>query len=182
MSTKDFDKTLKRFAEEVNLAAKRTLGSRKIGKNRSYGVASRSLQKSLTYSIQDGQVSFGSPLPYAAFIHWGVNGTRKSRQAPFSYGSKQPPPDPIMDWLKAKPVRMRDKDGKFVKQTQSRLRSAAYMIGRAIKRNGIPGLRYYTVALETMVPKFRDDLGEALADDLLASIKFTSGPLTVKPK
>lgn len=182
MSKKDFDKTLARFAEEVNLAAKRTLGSRKIGKNRSYGVASRRLQKSLTYSIQDGQVSFGSPLPYAAFIHWGVNGTRKNRQAPFSYGSKQPPPDAIMDWLKAKPVRMRDKDGKFVKQTESRLRSAAYMIGRAIKRNGIPGLRYYTVALETMVPKFRDELGEAYANNLLSSVQFTSGSITVKPK
>ena len=51
MKTPDFNKVLKEFAEEVNLAAKRTLGSRKIGKNRSYGVASRSLQKSLEYKI-----------------------------------------------------------------------------------------------------------------------------------
>ena len=187
MSTKDFDKTLARFAEEVNLAAKRTLGSRKIGKNRSYGVASRSLQKSLTYSIQDGQVSFGSPLPYAAFIHWGVNGTRKSRQAPFSFRNEDKLPVPaIIKWMKAKGIRPRDKDGKFVKNIGprggDRRASTAYLIARAIKRKGIPGLRYYSVALETMVPKFRDELGEALANDLLASIKFTSGPLTVKPK
>ena len=182
MKTPDFDKTLARFAEEVNLAAKRTLGSRKIGKNRSYGVASRSLQKSLTYTISNGQVAFGSPLPYAAFIHWGVNGTRKNRQAPFSYRQKQPPIDAVLKWMKAKPIRVRDKDGKFVKATESRLRSAAFLIGRAIKRNGIPGLRYYTVALESMVPQFREELGESFANDLLNSISFTSGPLTVKPK
>ena len=67
MNTEDFNKVLAEFADEVNLAAKRTLGSRRIGKNRTYGVASRSLQKSLEYKISDGKVSFGSPLPYAAF-------------------------------------------------------------------------------------------------------------------
>ncbi len=51
-----FEQILKDFAEDVNNAAKRTLGSRKIGKNRSYGVASRSLQKSLEYKISDGKV------------------------------------------------------------------------------------------------------------------------------
>jgi hypothetical protein len=90
VKTEDFDKVLAEFAEEVNLAAKRTLGSRRIGKNRTYGVASRSLQKSLDYKISDGKVSFGSPLPYAAFIHWGVNGTRKNRNAPFSFKYENP--------------------------------------------------------------------------------------------
>jgi len=132
MNLTDFEKVLGRFAEDVNNAAKRELGSRKIGKNRSYGVASRSLQKSLTYSLKGGRVSFGSPLPYAAFIHWGVNGTRKNRNAPYSFRSKQPPMEPIMQWMKAKPVRLRDASGKFVKQTESRLRSAAFLIARSI--------------------------------------------------
>ncbi len=163
MNTEDFDKVLAEFAEEVNLAAKRTLGSRRIGKNRSYGVASRSLQKSLTYSIKNGQVAFGSPLPYAAFIHWGVNGTRKNRGAPFSYKQKQPPIDAVLKWMKAKPIRVRDKDGKFVKATQSRLRSAAYLIGRSIKRNGIAGLRYYYCGLGEHRTPIHRQVGEALA-------------------
>lgn len=182
MKTDDFNKVLKEFAEEVNLAAKRTLGSRRIGKNRSYGVASRSLQKSLEYKIGDGKVQFGSPLPYAAFIHWGVNGTRKRRGAPFSFGSKQPPSQPIIDWMKAKPVRLRDSSGKFVKQTESRLKSAAFLIARSIKRNGIAGLKYYSVALESVVPQYQDKLGEALAKDLLSSLSFKTGNITVKPK
>jgi len=182
MNLTDFEKVLGRFAEDVNNAAKRELGSRKIGKNRSYGVASRSLQKSLTYSLKGGRVSFGSPLPYAAFIHWGVNGTRKNRNAPYSFRSKQPPMEPIMQWMKAKPVRLRDASGKFVKQTESRLRSAAFLIARSIKRKGIEGLRYYTVALESIVPQYREELGQALAQDLLRSLEFKSGNITIKPK
>ncbi len=74
MELKDFEKVLDRFADDVNNAAKRQLGSRKIGKNRSYGVASRSLQKSLSYSISDGKVRFGSPNRSAPFIHWASTG------------------------------------------------------------------------------------------------------------
>jgi hypothetical protein len=182
MNLTDFEKVLGRFAEDVNNAAKRELGSRKIGKNRSYGVASRSLQKSLTYSLKGGRVSFGSPLPYAAFIHWGINGTRKNRNAPYSFRSKQPPMEPILQWMKAKPVRLRDASGKFVKQTESRLRSAAFLIARSIKRKGIEELRYYTVALESIVPQYREELGQALAQDLLRSLEFKSGNITIKPK
>jgi len=177
-----FEQILKDFAEDVNNAAKRTLGSRKIGKNRSYGVASRSLQKSLTYSIRDGKVSFGSPLPYAAFIHWGVNGTNKNRNAPFSYRQKQPPTDAIRKWMKVKPIRVRDKDGRFVKATESRLQSAAFLIARSIKRNGIHGLRYYEVALETVVPQYNKKLGEALAQEFVKDMKFKTGNITIRSK
>jgi len=177
-----FEQILKDFAEDVNNAAKRTLGSRKIGKNRSYGVASRSLQKSLEYKISGGKVSFGSPLPYAAFIHWGVNGTNKNRNAPFSYRQKQPPTDAIRKWMKVKPIRVRDKDGRFVKATESRLQSAAFLIARSIKRNGIHGLRYYEVALETVVPQYNKKLGEALAQEFVKDMKFKTGNITIKPK
>jgi hypothetical protein len=84
--------------------------------------------------------------------------------------------------MRAKPVRLRDKDGKFIKQTESRLKSAAFLIARSIKRKGIVGLRYYSVALESIVPQYRDELGEALAQDLLKSLSFTSGNITIKPK
>tara|TARA_R100001460_G_scaffold89638_2_gene131174 strand:- start:3307 stop:3582 length:276 start_codon:yes stop_codon:yes gene_type:complete len=90
--------------------------------------------------------------------------------------------DAVLKWMKAKPIRVRDKDGKFVKATQSRLRSAAYLIGRSIKRNGIAGLRYYAVALESIVPQYTDKLGEALAQDLVKSLSFKVGNLTIKPK
>jgi len=82
---KQYDAVIREFADELTLAAKRELGAQRIGKNGRYGVATRDLQKSLTYSIGGGKLKFGSPLPYAAFIHWGVNGTERNRNAPYSY-------------------------------------------------------------------------------------------------
>ena len=192
MELKEFEKVLDRFADEVNNAAKRELGSRRIGKNNSYGVASRSLQKSLTYSITDGQVLFESPERYATFIHWGVNGTRKKRGAPFSYTTKQPPVDAILKWMKVKPVRLRDKGGRFVRQKKYRskvtgrdvepLRNVAFLIARSIKEKGIEGLRYYIVALETIVPKYLDDFGEAVVADIMKSLTFSFGNMKIKTK
>ena len=192
MSLEGFDKVLAEFAEEVNLASKRELGSRRIGKNTSYGVASRALQKSLTYSISGGAVSFGSPLPYATFIHFGVNGTKKNRNSPYSFTSKQPPTEAFYNpktgegWFKDKPFRVRDKSGKFLAnygpRGGDRRKSAAYMIARAVKRNGIEGLFYYEKALENIVPQYREQLGEALTADLMKRLNFTLGNITIKPK
>jgi len=182
MELKDFEKVLDRFADDVNNAAKRQLGSRKIGKNRSYGVASRSLQKSLSYSISDGKVRFGSPNRSAPFIHWGVNGTRKNRNAPYSYTTKQPPVDAVRKWMKIKPVRLRSETGQFIKQTESRLNSAAFLIARAIKRNGIAGLRYYVVALERTVPKYVEEMGSAVVQDILKALTFEAGNIKIKFK
>ena len=189
MKETDFQKVLAEFAEDVNNAAKRTLGSRTIGKNRSYGVASRSLQKSLTYQLKGDRVSFGSPLPYATFIHWGVNGTRKNRNAPFSYKYENPSRkhvDSIVQWMKDKPVRLQAVGGGFIKKVGprggDRVRSAAYLIARSIKRKGIAGLRYYSVALESVVPQYTEKLGAALAEDVVGSLSFTFGNLTIKTK
>jgi hypothetical protein len=187
---KEFEKVLDRFADDVNNAAKRELGSRRIGKNRSYGVASRSLQKSLTYSISDGRVSFGSPNPSAPFIHWGVNGTRKKRGAPYSYKYETPGRkhvDAIVKWMEVKPVRVRDqKTGQFIKKVGpkggDRVRSTAWVIARAIKRKGIEGLRYYVVALETIVPKYVEEMGSAVVSDILKSLTFEAGNIKIKTK
>lgn len=185
----NFERILTEFAEETRDAARRELGSRTIGKNRTYGVATRALQKSLTFSVKGGSVTFGSPLPYAGFMHWGVNGTRKNRNAPYSFKYENPSRkhvDSIVQWMKDKPVRLQAVGGGFIKKKGprggDRVRSAAYLIARSIKRKGIEGLRYYTVALESIVPQYREELGQALAQDLLRSLEFKSGNITIKPK
>lgn len=176
------NEVLHEMAEEINLAAKRELGSRKIGKNRNYGVASGALQRSLTFEVGEGRVVFGSPLPYARFIHWGVNGTHRKRGAPYSYRNKMPPIDAILQWMKVKPVRLRDSQGKFVKQTPQALRSAAFLIARSIKRNGIQGLFYYTEAVEAQAPKFRKKFGDAIVKDVFKQFQFKVGNITIKSK
>ncbi len=182
----NYEAVLDEFARETTLAAKRELGSRRIGRNRSYGVATRELQKSLRFSIKGSRVSFGSPLKYAGFVHWGVNGTERSRSAPYSY--KFPNPSrkhvkAILQWMSDKPVRLQKPGGKgFARQTPAALRSAAYLIARAIKRNGVPGVKYWTEAYDTMWPRYAQKIAEAKAEDVALEVAANIGGITIKAK
>jgi hypothetical protein len=184
-----FEAILQEFAEETRDAARRELGSRTIGKNRNYGVATRRLQKSLTFSIKGGSVSFGSPLPYAGFLHWGVNGTRKNRNAPYSFKYENPSSkhvDSIVQWMKDKPVRLQAVGGGFIKKKGprggDRVRSAAFLIARSIKRKGIAGIKYWIEAYESMYPKYAQRLAEAKAEDMVVDISAKIGNITIKAK
>ena len=182
----NYEAILEEFARETTLAAKRELGSRRIGRNRSYGVATRELQKSLRFNIKGSRVSFGSPLDYAGFVHWGVNGTERSRSAPYSY--KYPNPSEkhvkaILQWMSDKPVRLQKPGGKgFARQTPAALKSAAYLIARAIKRNGVPGVKYWTEAYDTMWPRYAQKIAEAKAEDVALEIAANIGGITIKAK
>ena len=188
----NFERILKEFAQETRDAAKRNLGSRTIGKNKTYGVASRALQKSLTFSIAGGSVRFGSPLPYAGFLHWGVNGTHKKHGSPYSYTTKQPPVGAIMEWMEAKGVRLRDANGQFISQQKYKskrtgktidpVRNAAFGIARGIKRKGIKGVKYWTEAYETMYPRYAQKLAEAKAEDVELQISAQIGNITATAK
>lgn len=180
--TQFYEAALKKYAGLLTNAAKRTLGTRTIGKNKTYGKASGSLQKSLRYTIDGKNAIFGSPDPSAAFIYWGVNGTEQRRGSPFSYGSKQPPSDVIRQWMKVKPVRLRDNSGAFIEQTESRLSSAAYLIARSIKKKGIASLKYWEIAYKETFPKAEKELGEAFAKDLFSHFAVKVGNIKMTSK
>lgn len=169
---KNTARVLDEFGNDVVLAAMRNLGTRRIGKNTSYGATKkRSLAKSLTFSRNGYDLTFSSPLPYANFIHFGVSGTRRKVQgSPYKYTNKQPPISAISKWLKVKPVRLRDENGKFIKQTPSRIKSAAFLIARSIKKMGIPKLEYYTEAWESRYPKWKEKIAEAQLEDVYDEI------------
>lgn len=186
MKLTTYKKVFSKFAEQANNASMREIGSRKIGKNNSYGATkSASLRKSLSVTIKDSTKGIsatfsvkGAAAEYAPFIYYGVKGTKRNRGADktgiapgtpeqkFAYGNKQPPSDPIMKWLKAKPVRLRGKGGAFVKQTEGALKSAAYMIGKSIKEQGIYGLRWWDRMVPIYYKKFEKQLTDALDKDI----------------
>ena len=193
--TQFYQAALKKYAGLLTNAAKRTLGTRTIGKNKTYGKASGSLQKSLKYSIDGQDAIFGSPNPSAAFIYWGVNGTEKGRGSPFSYGAKQPPSSVIRKWMKVKPVRLRDKNGSFISQqdivitrgkNKGKLRnpldSAAFLIARSIKKKGIASLKYWEIAYKETLPKAEKELGEAFAKDLFSHFAVKVGHMKITSK
>ena len=169
------------FGRDITDAARRQLGTRTIGKNKSYGEATGNLRRSLKFTLNEQTLtlSFGAAAPadsYANFLNYGVNGTEVNRGAPYSFGQKQPPRAAVLAWMKAKPVRLRDPDtGSFIKQTPARMNSAAFLIARAIKRKGIQGLFYFQRGYEAISSDYDMLIMEALAldiqDDMAAKIK-----------
>lgn len=88
-----------------------------------------------------------------------------------------------MQWMRKKPVRLQKKGGKgFARQTPSALKSAAYLIARAIKRNGVPGVKYWTEAYDTMWPRYAQKIAEAKAEDVALEIAANIGGITIKAK
>jgi hypothetical protein len=62
------------------------------------------------------------------------------------------------------------------------MRSAAFNIARAIKRNGMPGVKYWTEAYETIFPKYAKKLAEAQAEDFALELKAKIGTITLTAK
>ena len=190
----NYDKALAKYARELNNAAKRVLGRRTIGKNKTYGEASGALRKSLTFKQKKGTVMFGSPLPYAQFIYWGVNGTEKKRGSPYSYGSKQPPSDAIKKWMRVKPLRLRDSKGSFISQQdkvitrgknkgkkRNPMDGPAFLIARSIKKKGIASLKYYEKAYDETFKKAEKKLSEAFVKDLFSNfVRYSNIKMTPK--
>ena len=185
---KEADKAWIEFAQEVVNASKRELGTKRIGKNPRYGVATRTLQRSLTYKLgkTKGQVdsielkASGKAKYYAAFIHWGVNGNQVRHGSPFSFRRKQPPTDEVRKWMKVKPVRLRDpKTGAFIKQTEGKLNSAAFLIARSIKRKGIPGVRYFVNGFDVAFRKKGDEFAQAVGNVFAKKLVAKVNPIEI---
>ena len=180
-----FNEVLLAFAEDIVQSARRHIGGRRIGKNKNYGVATGELKRSLNYKIrvrgnEIREVTFGSKVKHAPFLHWGVNGTQKNQKSPFFNFRKQPPSSVFIPWIKAKGIRLRDEKGKFKKQTESNMNSLAFLIARAVKRKGIVGLRFYEKAFTAVSKRFDKKLGEAVAEDIKDKFKLKLGNITVK--
>ena len=83
--------------------------------------------------------------------------------------------------MRDKPVRLQKGGGKgFARQTPAALQSAAYLIARAIKRNGVPGVKYWTEAYETMWPRYAKKIAEAKAKDAALAIEAVIDGITLK--
>jgi hypothetical protein len=176
------------FANEVLNAAKRELGTKRIGKNPRYGVATRTLQRSLAFKFRYGKTGVqeiqlyakGKASQYASYVHWGVNGNQVRHGSPFSYRSKQPPTQAVREWMRVKPVRLRDpKTGAYIKQTEAKLNSAAFLIARSIKRKGIPGVRYLVNGFDVAFRKKGNELAEAIGMEFAKKLVAKANSITM---
>ena len=167
------DKALADFADNVVRLAKINIGKTYTAKNsrgKSYkkridssGKLRNSITSELKTRTEDGRFSKG----YIIFkmLEYGLN-VDKGRRA-----GKGVPPQVLIDWIKKKPLRIRDLEtGSFVKQTESRVKGLAYVINRKIKKYGIPATNFFTDAYESQEDKFMAEMQEAIAQDNLEYI------------
>ena len=162
------DKALADFADNVVRLAKINIGKTYTAKNargKSYkkridnsGNLRNSITSELKTRTEDGRFSKGFII--FKMLEYGLN-VDKGRRA-----GKGVPPQVLIDWIKKKPLRIRDLEtGSFVKQTESRVKGLAYVINRKIKKYGIPATNFFTDAYESQEDKFMVEMQEAIAQD-----------------
>ena len=154
-----FEDVLNEYAAKVveraqsNLRIKRRVRGKVVNR-----VASGTLEKSLTYKLRfrsrkptlDFTVSNAEAGQYADVIEWG-------RRA----GAKMPPPKAIENWIKIKRLKLRNRQGEFIKSTESNIKCAAFALAKSIGENGIVGIGYYKEAIEDTWDEYKDVLMDA---------------------
>lgn len=118
--------------------------------------------------VQDGDlvVDITPEEFYWEFVDQGVRGAVESPfprqgESPFKFKDKWPPRKPLLDWIKAKPVKPRDKDGKFMKHE-----TFAFLLQRAIWRRGIKPTFFISDTGDRITAKYADSIGDAMATDI----------------
>ena len=77
------------------------------------------------------------------------------------------PVDAIRKWVKTKPIRLRDLEtGQFLKTTESRMNSLAFLINRKIKEKGIAATNFLSDPFEKAFKDLPDEMIEAFGLDV----------------
>ena len=115
------------------------------------------------------EFEFGGAEDYWQFVDEGVRGAggfkgsgrARGQGSPFKFSSKMPPRQPLMQWIKNKPLKGRDKKGRFIKRE-----SFAFLIQRSIFQRGLERTQFFSKPFTEQLNKQTDNITEAFADDL----------------
>jgi len=165
------DEVLKDFADKVIEKAQLNLGVVKSYRSKATGKtyrkrldASKRLRNSLDGEVKvrakDGRfvkgfVSF-KMLDYGNIVDKG----RKAGKGISEAGQKS-----VIEWIKKKPLKLRDADGKFVKLTDARLKGMAYVISRNMKKYGKEPTNFFTDAYNSQEESLFEAMQDRIADD-----------------
>ena len=165
------DEVLKDFADKVIEKAQLNLGVVKSYRSKATGKtyrkrldASKRLRNSLASELKvrakDGRfvkgfVSF-EMLDYGQVVDKG----RKAGKGISEAGQKS-----VIEWIKKKPLKLRDADGKFVKLTDARLKGMAYVISRNMKKYGKEPTNFFTDAYTSQEELLFEAMQDRIADD-----------------
>ena len=139
---------------------------RKVGRNYTNAVSSGTLEKSLAYRLKIK----GKAIDISIYAKGKASQYFLARENGRKPG-KQPPVDAILDWMRLKPIKLRDKEsGKFKKPTEVLKRQVAFLIARKIGRDGIKGWKAFDYAMENIWDEYEAKVVEAFGKDFGASL------------
>ena len=175
MNTDNIERYLNSFGKQVVNRAKGNVQKAKGG-----GTA---LEKSIRFEVvadADGFTLQFYMSDYGTFQDKGVSGNKKQQKykdykgkvisSPYKYTTKQPPPGILAKWISKKGIKGRDKkSGRFITNL-----SLAFIIGRAIKRDGIKSLSFFQKPLGLGLKQFGKDLLGNVKQDIIDSLNKTT--------
>ena len=122
------------------------------------------------------EFEFGRADDYWAFVDEGVRGAggykgsgrMRGQGSPFKFSSKMPPRKPLINWIKNKPLKGRDKKGRFISNE-----SFGFLIQRAIYQRGLERTQFFTRPFTTQLKKQEKKIVQAFADDVETLLEKT---------
>lgn len=167
MAKSEFETLLNDYAQTVieraqsNLRIKRRVRGKTVNR-----VATGNLLNSLTYKAR---IRYNKPT-----VDFTVKGDAGKYADVIEFGRKPYPGDPtkrppyadIMQWIRIKPLKLRNRQGEFIKSTESAIKSAAIAIAKSIGENGIVGIHYYAEAIDDTWDEYQDKLMDAFVKDV----------------
>ena len=175
MNTDNIERYLNSFGKQVVNRAKGNLQKAKGG-----GTA---LEQSIRFEVETDDDGFSVKFymaDYGTFQDKGVSGNKQQQKykdykgkvitSPYKYTTKQPPPGILAKWISKKGIKGRDKkSGRFITNL-----SLAFIIGRAIKRDGIKSLSFFQKPLGLGLKQFGKDLLGNVKQDIIDSLNKTT--------
>ena len=129
------------------------------------------------------QFEFGGAEDYWDFVDEGVRGSggyrgsgkARGQGSPFSFKKKNIARGVVARWIENKPLKLRGADGRFIEKNKTNIKSAAFLIGRAIAQRGLTRTQFFTKPFKSELNKQTDAIVEAFGNDLDKQLELVIG-------
>jgi hypothetical protein len=147
----------------------------------------KDLYNSIKYEVVPNADGFSLQfymLDYGKFVDKGVSGNKKIQEyktwdkrkiaSPFQYKTKGPPIDIISKWIRQKGIKPKGTGRGRSKTSGQYISGLAYLISKAIKRDGIKSLSFFQRPLGLGLDKFPKELLGAVKKDIIDTLNKTT--------
>tara|TARA_R110002020_G_scaffold430621_5_gene640327 strand:- start:251 stop:805 length:555 start_codon:yes stop_codon:yes gene_type:complete len=172
-----------------NLGGKVVKEGKAILKKKKKLTKSNTLYNDFDYEVKGSSDSvtltfdFGKASDYWDFVDEGVKGSggfkgsgkMRGQGSPFRFRGKNIKEGVVEKWIANKPLKLRGKDGKFLAKTKANIKSAAFVIGRAIAQRGLERTQFFTRPFTKELNSQMDLILDAFGDDLEKQLELIIG-------